>query len=299
MLIDNRMNLPPKTAVLLAAYNGMAWIEEQIDSINSQTKVDVDLFISVDLSTDGTYEWCQKLANERANVNLLPYGDHFGGAAKNFLRLIRDVDFSAYDYISLADQDDIWLPNKLIHAANMLKNNNIDAYSSDVIAFWSDGQEKLVKKSYPQKKYDYFFEAAGPGCSYVLKYQPLQQFKDFLMKNWDEVNSIESHDWLIYAFFRSREMPWYIDSKALMLYRQHESNQVGSNFGLLAYLKRIKMIKSGWYRSEVKDILKATSISDDCAFNLEKWFLIKNFYQLRRQNRDAFILLLTVLFGIF
>jgi hypothetical protein len=59
------------------------------------------------------------------------------------------------------------------------------------------------------------------------------------------------------------------------------------------------MIKSGWYRAEVKDILEITSINDDCAFNLEKSFLIKNYHQLRRQNRHAFILLLMVLFGIF
>jgi len=293
------MSVIPKISVLLAAYNGMEWIEEQIDSINSQTKVDVDLFISVDLSTDGTYEWCQKLANENIHIKLLPYGERFGGAAKNFFRLIRDVDFSAYDYISLSDQDDIWLPNKLTHAVSMLKNNDIDAYSSDVIAFWSNGQEKLVKKSYPQKKYDYFFESAGPGCSYVLKCQSLQKFKDFLMKNWDKVNLIASHDWLIYAFFRSREMSWYIDSVALMLYRQHELNQVGSNFGLLAYFKRIKMIKSGWYRSEVEGISEVIGINNNCVFNLEKWFLIKFFYQLRRQNRDALILLLMVLLGVF
>ena len=298
MSIENRIKSPPKIAILLAAYNGMTWIEEQIDSILNQQGVDVDICVSVDLSTDGTYEWCCTLAEKCENVKVLPYGERFGGAAKNFFHLIREVDFSVYDYVALADQDDVWLPNKLIRAVNMF-NNNIDAYSSDVIAFWSDGQEKLVKKSYPQKKYDYFFEAAGPGCSYVLKRQSLQQFKNFLIKNWDEVNSIESHDWLIYAFFRSRKMPWYIDSKALMLYRQHESNQVGSNFGLLAYLKRIKMIKDGWYRSEVKNILKIVSANGDCEFNLEKWFLIKNFYQLRRQNRDVFILLLTVLFGIF
>ena len=299
MKLEQKKKHASSIAVLLAAYNGMAWIEEQVDSIFQQKEVDIDLYISVDISSDGTYEWCKGLATRNTHVNILPYGDHFGGAAKNFLRLIRDVDFSAYDYISLADQDDIWLPNKLFHAVNILQKNNIDAYSSDVIALWSDGREKLVKKSYPQKRYDYFFEAAGPGCSYVLRRQSFQQFKDFLMKNWGKVSSIESHDWLIYAFFRSQEMSWYIDSKPLMLYRQHESNQVGSNFGLLAYLKRIRMIKSGWYRSEVKKISEVTDINDDYAFNLGKWFLIKNFYQLRRQNRDAFILLLMILLGIF
>lgn len=46
----------PKVAVLLAAYNGMQWIKEQIDTVFNQQDVDVTIYISVDLSTDGTYE---------------------------------------------------------------------------------------------------------------------------------------------------------------------------------------------------------------------------------------------------
>jgi len=288
----------PSVAVLLAAYNGMEWIEEQVSSILSQKSISIEIFISVDLSNDKTHEWCQGLAGKNAHVKVLPYGEKFGGAAKNFFRLIRDVDFSCFDYVALSDQDDIWDSSKLHHAIRTIEQDSLDGYSSDVIAFWSNGREKLVKKSFPQKKFDYFFEAAGPGCTYVLKQQPTQKFKKFLIKNWENINCIESHDWLIYAFFRSRGMSWCIDSEPLMLYRQHESNQVGSNFGFLAYLKRIKMVKSGWYRSEVRKISEIVSINDD-AFNLDIWFLIKNFYQLRRQNRDTFILLLMILLGFF
>ena len=292
------MSNSPSVAVLLAAYNGMEWIEEQVSSILSQKSISIEIFISVDLSNDKTHEWCQDLAGKNAHVKVLPYGEKFGGAAKNFFRLIRDVDFSCFDYVALSDQDDIWDSSKLHHAIRTIEQDSLDGYSSDVIAFWSNGREKLVKKSFPQKKFDYFFEAAGPGCTYVLKQQPTQKFKKFLIKNWENINCIESHDWLIYAFFRSRGMSWCIDSEPLMLYRQHESNQVGSNFGFLAYLKRIKMVKSGWYRSEVRKISEIISINDD-AFNLDIWFLIKNFYQLRRQNRDTFILLLMILLGFF
>ena len=292
------MTNSPSVAVLLAAYNGMEWIEEQVSSILSQKSISIEIFISVDLSNDKTHEWCQGLAGKNAHVKVLPYGEKFGGAAKNFFRLIRDVDFSCFDYVALSDQDDIWDSSKLHHAIRTIEQDSLDGYSSDVIAFWSNGREKLVKKSFPQKKFDYFFEAAGPGCTYVLKQQSVQTFKKFLIKNWENINCIESHDWLIYAFFRSRSMSWCIDSEPLMLYRQHESNQVGSNFGFLAYLKRIKMVKSGWYRSEVRKISEIISINDD-AFTLDIWFLIKNFYQLRRQNRDTFILLLMILLGFF
>ena len=287
-----------RVAVLLASYNGKQWIQEQVDSILDQVDADVEIFISVDLSNDKTYEWCQDLARKNSYIKVLPYGERFGGAAKNFYRLIRDVDFSYFDYIALSDQDDIWDSDKLHHAISVIEKDNLDGYSSNVTAFWSDGKERLVKKSFPQKRFDYFFEAAGPGCTYVLKQKSAQKFKKFLTKNWEVNNCIDSHDWLIYAFFRSRKMSWRIDSISLMLYRQHESNQVGCNFGFLAYLKRIKLIRNGWYRSEVRKISEAVDIGDD-EFNLDVWFLIKNFRQFRRQNRDAFILFLMILFGIF
>ena len=50
-----------KVAVLMAAFNGIKWIEEQIYSIFNQEKVNIDLFISVDTSTDGTYEYCKSI----------------------------------------------------------------------------------------------------------------------------------------------------------------------------------------------------------------------------------------------
>jgi rhamnosyltransferase len=84
-----------------------------------------------------------------------------------------------------------------------------------------------------------------------------------------------------------------------MLYRQHNSDQVGSNFGYNAYIKRIKIINSGWYRSEVEKILEAIDVNGCHSRDLRKWFLIKNFYQLRRKGRDTFILLIASLFGIF
>ena len=46
----------PKIAVLLAAYNGEYWIMDQINSILKQNNVQVDIFVSIDLSSDGTYD---------------------------------------------------------------------------------------------------------------------------------------------------------------------------------------------------------------------------------------------------
>jgi len=288
-------------AVLLAAYNGIEWIEEQINSISAQKDININIhiFISVDISKDGTLELCKKFEEENNFLTVLSYGDYFGGAAKNFYRLIRDVDFRDFDYVSFSDQDDIWLPNKLSQGISIFQNNDFEAYSSDVVAFWKDGRKKLVKKSYSQKKFDYYFESPGPGCTYILRKNATELLKIFIIKNWNQVKYIESHDWFIYAFFRSRNMPWFIDNKALMLYRQHNSNQIGSNFGFLAYSKRFKMIKNGWYRSEVSKILNVVSLKNNISFNLDRWFLIRNFNQLRRQRKGVFILLLMIILRVF
>ena len=292
-------NRYPSVAVLLAAYNGINWIEEQVTSIISQKNTSIEIFISVDLSNDKTYEWCQDFAKENINIKVLPYGKKFGGAAKNFFRLIRDVDFSRFDYVALADQDDIWNSGKLHHAIRVIEKDDLDGYSSDVTAFWGNGREKLVKKSFPQKKFDYFFEAAGPGCTYVLKQQSVQTFKKFLIKNWEYVNLVELHDWMIYAYFRSQGMRWKIDNKPLMRYRQHQHNQVGINYGLKAYLIRFNKIKTKWYRSEVQKIIYLLNGSSEQGISLKRLFLIKNFWYLRRRPRDAIFLLFIIILQVF
>jgi rhamnosyltransferase len=293
------VNKYPSVAILLSAYNGIKWIEEQVVSILSQKNTSIEIFISIDLSNDQTYDWCQSFAKGRANIKVLPYGARFGGAAKNFFRLIRDVDFSYFDYIAFSDQDDIWDSGKLHHAIGTIEKYNLDGYSSDVIAFWSNGRKKLVKKSFPQKKFDYFFEAAGPGCTYVLKQQSAQKFKKFLIRNWEYINLVELHDWMIYAYFRSQGMRWKIDDKPLMRYRQHDHNQVGLNSGLKAYLIRFNKIKIKWYRNEVQKIIYLLDGSSEQNISLKILFLIKNFWNLRRRPRDAIFLLFMIIFQIF
>lgn len=284
----------PKVAILLAAYNGASWIEEQLKTILNQSGVIVNIYVSIDFSTDGTLAILDKIRINEKRINLLEYGEKFGGAAKNFFRLIRDVDFLKYDYVAFADQDDIWLPNKMAFAINQIKKKDVDAYSSDVLAYWQDGKELLIKKSYPQKRFDFLYEAAGPGCTYVFKVIGLSSFKNFLIKNWDAVNHIALHDWLVYAYFRSNGFNWFIDCVPLVHYRQHENNQVGVNSGLKAYVVRMSKVRYKWYRSQVEKIARLLDFDVPT-----RSFMIRNFFHLRRRSRDAFILLTFVLIGLY
>lgn len=292
------INSKPKVAVLLAAYNGMEWIEEQIDSIFAQKNVDVTLFISVDLSSDGTDLWVQELVRKSESVYFLPYGERYGGAGANFYRLIRDVDFTDFDCISFSDQDDIWLEGKLERACTLISSNMCDVYSSDVTAFWTNGKRQLIKKSYPQKKYDHFFEAAGPGCTYVFNSQSATALQQFVQKTTDLADRVSLHDWFAYAFCRVNNFSWFIDDQPLMLYRQHDNNQVGINNGIKAYRKRLNLIKQRWYRKQVKNI---SELVDSLASRkLDSYFFRAfNATLFRRRPRDRIVLILMSIFGVF
>ena len=109
--------------MLLAAYNGTPFLEEQISSICGQLAVDVDIYISIDPSIDGTEELVRKIQISNPSIFVVSSGQHFGSAGKNFYHLINSVDVTKYDYVAFADQDDIWLPNKLSSAVNFLLRN--------------------------------------------------------------------------------------------------------------------------------------------------------------------------------
>jgi len=283
-----------KVAVLLAAYNGINWIDEQVISILSQEHVLVHIFISVDLSSDSTYEWCKQLEEVNQNVTVLEYGERFGGAAKNFFRLIKDVDFMNFDYVSFADQDDIWCLDKLSYGITRMKHTNSEAYSASVIAFWADGREKLIDKSQPQRELDYLFEAAGPGCTYIFTNKAASLIKSYL-NTFPELNDFVLHDWLSYAILRHNQYKWVIDSEPKMKYRQHDANQVGANTSLKGLIYRIKYILSGQVFDSIELLINTLDISSvQLSSRLGVLQLAFKARQLRRRSIDrvlAFIAL--------
>ncbi|PTB99334.1 glycosyl transferase [Marinobacter sp. Z-F4-2] len=288
----------PSIAVLLAAYNGLEWICDQINSILDQENVNVSVFVSVDASTDGTENIVASIAELDSRVRLLPYGMRFGGAGPNFYRLISDCDFSRFDAVALSDQDDIWFKTKLSKSWRIMQENSASVVSSNVIAFWPGGKRKFIKKSYKQREMDYFFEAAGPGCTYVFDCSTMIAFKQFLQCNSAALNGVDLHDWLAYAFCRHNGYRWVIDSEPSMLYRQHSNNQVGTNTNLKAYLKRLELIKSHWYRKQVN--LIATLVAPDIDQRVTSLgFMLRNFNQLRRKPSERFILIVMRILGLF
>ncbi|MEZ9480632.1 glycosyltransferase [Vibrio splendidus] len=291
-----------RVLVLLAAYNGESWIHEQMDSILSQKGVTLDILCSVDLSTDSTLDILKRYEGDR--VKVLPYGARYGGAGPNFYRLFRDASFQDYDYIALADQDDIWLDDKIISAVSDMELNSSQAFSSDVTAFWANGHNKTIVKSSPQTSHDHFFESPGPGCSFVLGCGLALELQKFI-RSMDESKLIDLHDWLIYAFARNFGYSWIISNQSRLLYRQHDNNQCGANSGIKGITKRLKIMREGWYSDQVIRLFKLFDPDSSLLRRIERKSGLDRLYlfvrcsRFRRKNRDKIMLSAAILLKLF
>lgn len=291
----------PKVAVLLAAYNGERFIEEQINSILNQDSCEISVYVSLDHSIDGSEALIGRLSSQHDNVFFLPYGERYGSASKNFFRLFFDVDVTGYDYVALSDQDDIWLPGKISRGLTVIKNRGVSGYSSDMTAFWENGKQARLKKSFPIKRFDHFMESGGAGCTSIIPASVAEDFAQFLARHLDEISGItKNHDWLLYAYVKEKYGSWFIDDESYILYRQHDSNEIGMNKGFSAILSRFKMIKSKWYREQV--ILMSSVIQRDLDkrdFSPTPLFIIKNLYHCRRRPRDVLILFFLLMLNLY
>lgn len=96
--------------ILMSTYNGSRFISEQLDSIIAQTFSDFRLIVRDDGSTDNTRDIIGEYARNDERISLID--DKLGnlGAARSFMRL---AEISTSSHIMFADQDDVWLPDKV------------------------------------------------------------------------------------------------------------------------------------------------------------------------------------------
>ncbi|MBZ4041969.1 glycosyltransferase [Flavobacterium hibisci] len=243
--------------VILASYNGEKYIKDQIDSILSQEKISVSVKVFDDLSNDNTLESLKVFKNDN-QVEIVNNHISSGSAANNFLNAIKNIseeEILTYDFVAFSDQDDIWFPNKLNAASELLIKEKSSLYCSNLI-LWDQNSNKelIINKSFPQKKYDFLFEGGSAGCTYVFTSSFCIGLKkalnEFDYSSWQ----FFSHDWFVYFFARINHYKVSIDSNAYVLYRIHDNNvhgQLNANT-LFAIRERLKLIKMGWYFKQIK-----------------------------------------------
>lgn len=291
--------------MLLATYNGMRWLPEQLASILAQEGVRVRVVALDDESSDGTRDWLVEQSRNDARLTVLPSMGASGSSAANFYRLISLVAPPADGYLAFSDQDDVWLPGKLARHVELLRSGSHDGISSSVTAFSPDGARRVIRKDYPQRRFDYLTESPGPGCTFVLTPRMAALVAEQLADDESPARDAAHHDSLIYALARGRGWSWHIDGATTLDYRQHDSNVMGANTGLGAALARLRLIRQHWHRTQAiihaRSALRVAAPADAAGIEemlglLEgrgiraRWALAARASQLRRRPRDRAII---------
>lgn len=246
-----------KVRVLLTTFNGEKYLKEQINSLLSQEGVLVDIVVNDDGSTDGT------LALLKQSYPQIPVRINTpatGSAANNFLKMLSETDFGDdFQYLAFADQDDVWLPEKLQAATSALEKEKADLYCSNLTKWdMATQQFSLLKKDYRQQQFDYLFEGGSAGCTYVLTKNFAKQLKDFASTlktaQWEEF----SHDWLTYFFARSRNFKVYIDGCSYIHYRLHGHNIHGhlNQLSWATIKSKVSKVLQGYHRKHVENYIQ-------------------------------------------
>ena len=165
-----------RISVVIATYNGIEFIEEQLNSIKNQTRQADEVLIRDDGSTDGTCEFLKKYIEDNKLLSwTLNLNEENLGYRRNFIQLLKD---SSGDVIFLSDQDDIWNPVKLHEMTNeMEKNKDIYLLSSDYTPFSNSNLSHSVPGYKGVRKgntdwIDYRAKNAGvlrPGHGYAIR----------------------------------------------------------------------------------------------------------------------------------
>ena len=95
------------------------------------------------------------------------------------------------------------------------------------------------------------------------------EFQNYIKDKTEMLRKLDWHDWLIYAYARSRNYKWLIDEEAHMLYRQHSNNQLGANSGIKQFKKRVSDILSGYGIHQTINTIHFLKMEEDVFVN--KW----------------------------
>ncbi len=212
----------------MAAYNGMRYIREQLDSIYAQEGVEVILLVRDDVSTDGTQDLLQ---SEQEAGRLQWYTGENLRPARGFMQLLNDApDAPLYAF---SDHDDVWLSDKLRAAADA-----IGAEQGPALYFC---QTKLVDAQlrdlpqipiYPCLTYgEALFSQFVSGCTMVFNHALRQRVCQYVPKY------LRMHDMWIYDIALALGSKVVFDAVPHILYRQHAGNYVGLDASVLSRLR--------------------------------------------------------------
>ena len=213
-----------KVAVLLSTYNGEKYVGAQIHSILTQSYKNLVLVVRDDGSSDKTVKIVKEYMENYSNIKLVE-GKNLG-FIKSFFELLK---LEKADYYAFADQDDIWLPDKIALAVESL--NKLDD-SKPNMAFsnsdYYDVDMKLIKEGEKGKTFSFtnsLYECVTQGMTMVIN----QKTKDTVLDYMPE--RVFFHDWWVYMICSGMGNVAY-DDVTTVKYRRDGKNATaeGENF---------------------------------------------------------------------
>lgn len=230
-------------------------MNEQLNSILQQTHVHLNIVASDDGSTDRTLDILKQYLLE------IHQGPRQGVAA-NFLSLIDKVDEKS-DYYAFADQDDVWLQDKLQRAIELFETVDqtqpvlycgrtllVDDHLNPI------GHSPLFQK--PTGFLNALVQNIGGGNTMVFNKAALK-----LLRRTENKHLVVAHDWWTYLLISGGGGQVFYDTNPFIYYRQHGKNVVGSNNSWLARLHRIRMLFKGRLKSWItQNTMNLREVSD-------------------------------------
>jgi glycosyltransferase involved in cell wall biosynthesis len=236
----------PMINILLATYQGEAYLNAQLESIKAQTYRHWRLYISDDGSNDGTLEIIKNFSLSVSSTITVLSGPG-KGATYNFLYLLNQISTDpSEDLYAFCDQDDIWLPDKLTAAFQHYRTQNLKTKqpylycgATRIVDVNLEFKRLSSKPSRPPSFGNALVQNIASGNTMVFNNALLNLIK--IIKAEDVV----IHDWLAYQVATGCDGVVFYDETAYLLYRQHSNNAIGANSGLKASFKRLQALVDG------------------------------------------------------
>ncbi len=224
-----------RVAVLMSTYNGEKYLREQMESLFGQEGVDITICVRDDGSSDGTVAILREYAE--ANKIILYTGENLG-FAKSFQEVTRLAPHC--DYYAFCDQDDVWLPKKLLNAVEVLEKEDdtipLMYYTNFTVV--NENLEQIVKNSrgyieeHDPKRFQNALLCTGAnGCTEVFNNATREAFLRV------PPDRIIGHDYSINTIASGLGRVIYSPESSI-LYRQHGGNALGYATGTLKNLIR-------------------------------------------------------------
>lgn len=215
-----------RVQVLLAVYNGGAFLHEQLASIDAQSLESIDILAADDGSSDASMEILLDAQKRWTKGSFTIISGPQSGFARNFRHLILESNQAA-DHYAFCDQDDIWLPEKLERAISFCPNRSSDGacvFSSRTALVDSNGAPIGFSKipARPPGFRNAILQNIASGNTMVMN----KAARQLMVETAENIGPL-SHDHWLYLITTASGGLFHYDPAPTVLYRQHENNAIG------------------------------------------------------------------------